>query len=269
MIPWNDRAPWWNYFPTEAMTKWFRAGGWYNNPVWLASNAQVGWWYKSEASEPDGYAVLTADGSPENYPALFQYYFFVHTEDKPFVVIGMYTENKEGVNTAVLPIAGYRDGRGVMQWLAPASLPMPAIDAVGGLIGHFVTFDLREIYKMIPPEDIGKEHFVTDGIHFFLQGKNGASPILLIDYVGLLSFDEINADVWGGHRQALLEMFAKLPATKSSSRNSLKEVSPKEEEIIPEVKYFLPSYESLEKLSQIEGTEMNVINSIGYPFYEE
>ncbi|MFA5172839.1 MAG: hypothetical protein WC435_00340 [Candidatus Paceibacterota bacterium] len=270
MIPWNDRAPWWNYFPTEAMTKWFRAGGWSNYPVWLAENSQVNWWYKSEAADPDGYVVLSADGSPENYPALFQYYFFVHTEVKPFIVIGMYTENSEGVNTAVLPIAGYRDKRGVMQWLAPASLPMPAIDSVGGLIGHFVTFDLREIYKIIPPEDIGKEQFVTDGIHFFVQGKNGASPMLLIDYVGLLSFDEINMDVWSGHRAALLDMFAKLPAAKSSSRNSLiKEVSPTEEEIIPEVNYFLPSFESLEKLSKIEGTEMNIINSSGYPFYEE
>lgn len=268
MIPWNDRAPWWNYFPTEAMTKWFRAGGWNNNPVWLARNAQVSWWYKSEASDPDGYAVLTADGSPENYPALFQYYFFVHTEVKPFIVIGMYTENKEGVNTAVLPIAGYRDKNKVMQWLAPAALPMPAVVPIGAFTGHFVTFDLREIYKIIPPEEIGKEQFVTDGIHFFVQGKNGASTMLLVDYVGEISFDEINMDVWSGHRAAVLEMFAKSPAAKFSSRNSLiKEVSPtEEEEVVPEVDYYLPSLKVLEKLS--DGEDMNVINPAGYSFAE-
>lgn len=216
------------------MTKWFRVGGW-SNIVLPIENAQVNW-RQNEFLDSDGFAVISADGSSENYPACFQYFSFMHENNNPFVVIGIYSEKEEnGSNEILLPMIGFRDKNGITWWLSSSVLPMEREIKIDGriFVGHFISFFLEPLFSL-------EDTFIAEKISFFIR----APSVVLIDYVCFLTFDDINLDVWNGNRAAVWKFLnAEAPIDG----------------------YFLPPFEILKEFS---GGEMNVINPVGYPFLE-
>jgi len=254
-LEWWDRAPVYNSFEKKELIHWMRGQEDAPGAVkWRAPHPVAGWVQKEDLPS-DGYVVLTADGTPNNLPAHFIYSIFLSTQAVPYIAMGMYNENENGGNVAFLPVAGYRGKNGDMYWLAPSAMPMPAVQPLGRFAGHFVTYNLREIFQYLPAEaqDIGKEHFVTDGINFFCQSNDGSAPLLLVDYIVGLTEKEIQESVWQGHLNALANMFSP-----QASRPM---------QIEMEVKYILPSIETLKNASG--NSPMHLINPAGYDIYEK
>ncbi|MDD4762152.1 MAG: hypothetical protein PHZ25_03985, partial [Candidatus Pacebacteria bacterium] len=248
MLFWDNFPPSVNNFKNEDYLKWLRAGNFSNSPVWLAENSQVEWIRNEESDSADGFAVLSADGSLKNIPACFSYLFFslnTFINRQSFLVLGIYAERNEK-NKVLLPMIKYfyydDNGNKIVKWAASAALPSSKKMTFNGrsFSGHFVSFLLENFSG-------DNSFFLSDEIYIFLQGENGSSPMLLIDYIGLLTVDEINMDVWNGNRAAVLEL---LNASMSKTGFS----------------YCLPSLENLKKISGKE--EIIIWNPVEYPLEE-
>lgn len=258
---WDRRSGWWSDFRSQdEVLAWWR--GYEDSPgadiLWRATNPRRWYWQKPEDPD-DGYVVLSADGSEEGFVGHFRFFFFVHVNDRPFLVMGMYTENRSGLNVTYLPAAGYRESNGEMVWMVPGAIPMPVIDPVPAYIGHFVTFDLRSIVDLAPDSNqVGLPHFVADGLHIFIQSKDGSDPILLVDYVGLLNTTEMNDPVFSGHRDAFFKMFENAKTAIGSGIEPPAEPNIQtmmnQEEL--DIQYFRPNDSVLEEASRLpDGTK--------------